>query len=404
MTSTLIPPTYQTQPLPTPTPPGRRRPGWGGVIAVGVGAAMVSSLLTAGVVTALEPNTAVATPTATASAGTGAATSPGVRTSGTTPDWVAVAAAVEPSVVSVRVAGRSGSGEGSGVLLDTKGHVLTNHHVIAEAAGGGEISIVLSDGRTFAATVVGSDPATDLAVLTITSPPAGLTAASFGDSAAAEVGEPVMALGNPLGLSDTVTTGIISAVNRPVTTSASQEQNPFGGASGESVVTNAIQTDAAINPGNSGGALVNARGQVIGITSSIASLGSAGTGGQSGSIGLGFAIPANTAKDIAAQLLASGSVQHAYLGVTLSEGTVTVAGAQRQAAIIESVAGGTPAAAAGLQAKDAVIALGGQSLDGPDSLVARIRELRPSSTVTLTVVRSGQTRQVPVTLAPRPQG
>ena len=280
----------------------------------------------------------------------------------------------------------------------------TSKKTLAEAAGGGEISIVLSDGRTFAATVVGSDPATDLAVLTITSPPAGLTAASFGDSAAAEVGEPVMALGNPLGLSDTVTTGIISAVNRPVTTSASQEQNPFGGASGESVVTNAIQTDAAINPGNSGGALVNARGQVIGITSSIASLGSAGTGGQSGSIGLGFAIPANTAKDIAAQLLASGSVQHAYLGVTLSEGTVTVAGAQRQAAIIESVAGGTPAAAAGLQAKDAVIALGGQSLDGPDSLVARIRELRPSSTVTLTVVRSGQTRQVPVTLAPRPQG
>ncbi|MBK7623096.1 MAG: trypsin-like peptidase domain-containing protein [Kineosporiaceae bacterium] len=371
------------------------------MIAVGVGAAMVSSLLTAGVVTALEPNTSVAAPTATSSTGTGAATTPRVTTAGTAPDWVAVAAAVEPSVVSVRVSGRSGSGEGSGVLLDTTGHVLTNHHVVAEAAGGGEISIVLSDGRTFAATVVGSDQATDLAVLTITSPPSGLTAATFGDSSAAEVGEPVMALGNPLGLSDTVTTGIISALNRPVTT-GSREQTPFGGASAENVVTNAIQTDAAINPGNSGGALVNARGQVIGITSSIASLGS-GSSGQSGSIGLGFAIPANMAKDVAAQLLASGSAQHAYLGVTLSEGTVTVAGAQRQAAIIESVSEGTPAATAGLQAKDAVIALGGQSLDGPDSLVARIRELRPSSTVTLTVVRSGRSQQVPVTLAPRPQ-
>jgi len=249
---------------------------------------------------------------------------------------------------------------------------------------------------------VGTDPTTDLAVLKLETVPSGLEAATFGNSAAVRVGQPVMALGNPLGLSDTVTTGIVSAVNRPVTTNASEQQNPFGGngAGAESVVTNAIQTDAAINPGNSGGALVDAQGQVVGITSSIASLGS--SGGQSGSIGLGFAIPANTAKSVAAQLISSGTAQHAYLGVTLSDGSVTMDGAQRQAAVIGSVSSGTPAASAGLQARDAVIAVNGQAVDSADSLVARIREVQPGTKVTLSVVRSGQSRQVDVTLTARP--
>ncbi|MBL8932153.1 MAG: trypsin-like peptidase domain-containing protein [Kineosporiaceae bacterium] len=401
MTFTLPPPTDQTQPLPA-VPPARRRPGWGGVIAVGAGAAVLSSMLTAGVITAVEPG---ASPAAVASSAPAAvdrssdrSTAPVATSNGV--DWVAVAAAVEPSVVSVQVAGRAGSGEGSGVVLDAQGRVLTNHHVISSALnGGGELAVTLSDGRTFAATVVGSDPATDLAVIGITDPPSGLTAAGFGDSSALRVGEPVMALGNPLGLSDTVTTGIVSALNRPVT-AGSREQSPFGnGAVAESVVTNAIQTDAAINPGNSGGALVNASGQVIGITSSIATLGG---GGQSGSIGLGFAIPANTAKDIAGQLIADGKATHAYLGVTLSEGTVTVDGALRRAAIVESVGEDTPAARASLEPGDAVTAIGGQGVDGPDSLIARIRELRPDSTVQLSVVRSGDAREVTVTLAARP--
>jgi len=412
MTDTLIPPvdpghstSHPASPSTPPAGPGRR-PGWGGVIAVGGASALLASLLTAGVVTQLDQPGSTTTSGTTTSSSVAPSPASGSSRTGTTsagqPDWVAVAAAVEPSVVSVRVSGRAGSGEGSGVVLDTSGHVLTNNHVVEAATTGGRIDIVLSDGRAYPAGIVGTDPTTDLAVLKLETVPSGLKAATFGNSAAVQVGQPVMALGNPLGLSDTVTTGIVSAVNRPVTTNASQQQNPFGGngAGAESVVTNAIQTDAAINPGNSGGALVDAQGQVVGITSSIASLGS--SGGQSGNIGLGFAIPANTAKSVAAQLISSGTAQHAYLGVTLSDGSVTMDGAQRQAAVIGSVSSGTPAASAGLQARDAVIAVNGQAVDSADSLVARIREVQPGTKVTLSVVRSGQSRQVDVTLTARP--
>jgi putative serine protease PepD len=319
-----------------------------------------------------------------------------VSGSATAPDWAAVAASVEPSVVSVRVDAGNGSGdEGSGVVLDATGHVLTNNHVIAAAGAGGSISVVLSDGRSYRATVVGTDASTDLAVLLLTSPPSGLTPARFADSAAVTVGQPVLAAGNPLGLADTVTTGIVSALNRPVTTSAS------GSATGSGrVVTDAIQTDAAINPGNSGGALVDAQGRVIGITSSIASLGT--SGGQAGSIGLGFAIPSNAARTVAEQLIATGTVQHAYLGVSIGDGTVTADGAQRQAAVVGAVTAGTPAAKAGLQADDAVVALDGRAIGGAESLIAQIGELSPGTSVRLTVVRSGRTIQIEVTVAARP--
>jgi putative serine protease PepD len=373
------------------------------VIAVGTGAAIVSSLLTAGLVTALDQNGAPASSTVSSTTAAPSAAAPLVAADGTTPDWVTVAATVEPSVVSVQVAGPSGSGEGSGIVLDTAGHVVTNNHVAADASGGGTITVVLSDGRSFAATIVGTDPSTDLAVIRLNAPPSGLKPAAFGDSSTVKVGQQVMAIGNPLGLSDTVTTGIVSAVDRPVTTGSSAQQNPFGGgtAASEPVVTNAIQTDAAINPGNSGGALVDAGGRVIGITSSIASLGSS-AGGQSGSIGLGFAIPANPAKDVATQLIENKTVEHAYLGVTLADAAVSVDGAQRQAAVIGSVTAGTPAARAGLRTRDAVIAVNGKALDSSESLVARVRELRPGTKVTLTVVRDGASQEVVVTLAARP--
>ncbi len=395
--------------LPPGPPTGRRgsgRPAWSGAAVVGVAAAVLSSLLTAGLVTALDDDPASPV-TSTSSASAPAGTSdPIVTGSSASPDWKAVASAVEPSVVSVRVAGQAGSGEGSGVILDTTGNVLTNNHVIASAAQGGRISIVLSDGRTYAATIAGRDPATDLAVVRLTDPPSDLTAATLGNSAAVEVGDPVMAVGNPLGLSDTATTGIVSALNRPVTTSAQQqEQGPLGGQGGsaqaEQVVTNAIQTDAAVNPGNSGGALVDAGGRVIGITSSIATLGSS-MGGPSGSIGLGFAIPINEAKTVADQLKQGETVEHAYLGVTLADGTATADGTQRQAAVVGTVSDGTPAAQAGLRAEDAIVAVDGRAIDSADSLVAQIRALRPDTRVTLTVVRDGASLQVPVTLAVRP--
>jgi putative serine protease PepD len=221
-----------------------------------------------------------------------------------------------------------------------------------------------------------------------------------------------MAIGNPLGLSSTATTGVVSALNRPVVTSdAPQQQNPSDGPQqqspsgaaqpqGEQVFTNAIQTDAAVNPGNSGGALIDSGGRVIGITSSIASLGAA-EGSQAGSIGLGFAIPANEAKDVANQLITTGTVQHAYLGVTLSDGTVTVNGAQREAAVVGTVSPGTPASNAGLQAKDSIIAIDGQPLEGADSLVAQVRAQHPGTTIDLTIVRDGRQSTIHLTLAAR---
>ena len=382
---------------------GRRGPGWGGVLAVGAGAAVLSSLLTAGIVdrTGDSGTTGNARPAAVSSA---QSASPLVTSSGKLPDWVSVAAAVEPSVVAVKVEATQGSGEGSGIILDTTGRVLTNNHVVAEGGGGGRISVVLSDGRAYPGSIVGTDPSTDLAVIKIDNAVAGLKPAIFGDSGAVRIGDPVMAAGNPLGLADTVTTGIVSAVNRPVSTQGQgggQGGSPFGGqARTEPVVTNAIQTDAAINPGNSGGALVDAGGRVVGITSSFASLSSGS--GQSGSIGLGFAIPINEAKQVADQLVKTGKVQHAYLGVGLQDSSVAVDGAQREAAVLGSVNAGTPSAQAGLKARDAVIAINGQRIDSSDSLVGSIRALTPGTKVTLTIVRDGKTLDIDVTLGVRP--
>ncbi len=339
--------------------------------------------------------------------GTGTPVSSSNTARATGSGWTAVAAKVEPSVVAVRVRSASGSGDlGSGVILDAKGDVLTNNHVVAAAAGGGSVQIALSDGRIYQASEVGADPTTDLAVIKLSATVSGLSPATFGDSSSVKVGQPVMAIGNPLGLTDTVTTGIVSALNRPVTTSAAQTPQGAGqpsGAASTKVITSAIQTDAAINPGNSGGALVDAGGDVVGITSSIASLDVSGSG-QSGSIGLGFAIPSDEARTVANQLISTGSVQHAFLGVTIGDGVTQVSGAHRQAAIIRSVSPGTPAANAGLRANDAIVALNGKPLDGADALVAQIRGLPPGTAVTLSVVRGGKQMPVKVTLATRTGG
>ncbi len=389
-----------------------RGPGWGGVIAISVMAALFSAVTTAGALTVLGGQGTTTDSAAQDEASSSAAAATG---KGAVPDWGAVATAAEPSVVSVRVgAGSQGSGgsgivlaessgEGSGIILDTRGRILTNNHVASAAGPGGSIGIVLSDGRYYKATIVGTDPSTDLAVIAMTKPPAGLKPAVFGDSAAVKVGDPVMAIGNPLGLAHTATTGIVSALNRPVNTGSS-EQNPLERSDlpqSEQVVTNAIQTDAAINPGNSGGALVDAAGRVIGITSSGASLPTSNDD-QTGSIGLNFAIPSNEAKNAAGQLISSGTVQHAYLGVTLADGVVAVDTAIRQAAVVGTVSADTPAAKAGLQAKDAIIAVNGQAVDGTDSLVDRVRALKPATVITLTIVRDGQKADLKVTLAVRP--
>ncbi|MBD5832108.1 trypsin-like peptidase domain-containing protein, partial [Janibacter melonis] len=242
-----------------------------------------------------------------------------------------------------------------------------------------------------------------LAVLTITDPPKELTPITFGASDSLAVGDPVMAIGNPLGLSGTVTTGVVSALDRPVSTSDSSSQDPFAQGQGETVVTNAVQTSAAINPGNSGGALVDASGRLVGINSSIASTGSS-SGGQSGSIGIGFAIPVDQARMIADQLITDGSAQHAFLGVTPSDGTAKSGSATRSGAKIEQVSQGSGAAKAGLEVGDLVVAVGDTPVTSAESLVAHVREEAVGSTVKLTVIRDGKSTQVDVTLGERTEG
>lgn len=307
----------------------------------------------------------------------------------------------EPSVVSIFVRGQTGAGEGSGVILDDSGHVLTNNHVVAAAVSGGQMQVSLSDARVFDAALVGADPATDLAVIAIQSPPKDLVPMPLGNSEAVRVGQPVMAVGNPLGLSDTVTLGIVSALDRPVTT-----QNEPGSPADEGVpvVTNAIQTDAAVNPGNSGGALVDAGGRLIGVNSSIATLG-ASDGGQGGSIGLGFAIPVSEARWVSHALINDGRVRHAFLGVLPLDAIAEIHGVPTQVAGLRQVIPNTPAARGGLRAGEAVAAVDGETVASAESLVAQIRERRPGTKVVLTVVdRSGATRDVPVEFGTRPDG
>jgi putative serine protease PepD len=324
------------------------------------------------------------------------------------PDWAAIASAVSPSVVAISVTSGQASGQGSGVIYDTKGHILTNNHVVTGAGAGSRLSVILNDKRTFGATIVGTDPTTDMAVIKLTNAPGDLKPIALGNASTIKVGDQVMAVGNPLGLAGTVTTGIVSALNRPVTTSDAQQQQPGDPtqqqqAASEPVVTNAIQTSAAINPGNSGGALVNGNGQLIGINSAIASLGSSGgSSSQSGNIGIGFAIPVNEARSIADQLIATGKATHPYLGVGSKDAVVADGSAKRAAAVLTSVVSGTPADKAGLQAGDAVTAVNGSSVDGSLSLVAQVRQHAVGDTVTLRVVRDGQARDLGITLTARP--
>jgi putative serine protease PepD len=344
----------------------------------------------------------------TAQTGSSAATSaaPVLQADASAPNWAVTAAAVSPSVVAIKVTSGQGGGQGSGVIFDTKGHILTNNHVVTAGGAGSQISVTLNDKRTYDATVVGTDPSTDLAVIALTNAPNDLKAIALGDANILKVGDPVMAVGNPLGLAGTVTTGIVSALNRPVTTSPQETSDPFGQqqqSAADPVVTNAVQTSAAINPGNSGGALVNASGQLVGINSAIASLGSSGgSSSQSGNIGIGFAIPVNEARSIAEQLITSGKATHAYLGVSSKDGVVADGSAKRAAAVLTNVRSGTPADNAGLQAGDAIIAVDGNSIDGSLSLVAQVRERSVGDKVTIKVVRDGQAKDVTLALTSKP--
>jgi putative serine protease PepD len=334
-------------------------------------------------------------PSGPSSSGSAASSAPAAP--GSAIDWTRVAAQTESSVVSISVVGRQGAGEGSGVVIDTEGHVLTNNHVVAAGVDGATVQVSLADASVLPAQVVGNDPATDLAVLKLTNLPPDTRPLPFGDSEKVEVGQFVMALGNPLSLAHTVTLGIVSALDRPVTTQAEGTSS-----ASEPVVTNAIQTDAAVNPGNSGGALIDGAGRLIGINSSIASLG-ASAGGQGGSIGLGFAIPSNQAKWVSQKLIQSGKVEHAFLGVSSQNAIVKVGGTAKETAQLTTVAPDTPAAKAGLQPGDSVLKVDDEIVAGSLALVAQVRERPPGTRVELTVAdRDGATRTVPVQFGTRP--
>lgn len=367
----------------------KKGPGWVALL----GAMLLTIGLTLGAVFYARPAMLRASTPTNLNGGT-VATVPASNSSGT--DWTDVAAAVSPAVVTIQAQGASSGGTGSGVIYDAQGDIVTNYHVIASALGGGQIQVTLADGRLYTASIVGHDRTTDLAVIRLDNPPSDLTVARFATSANLEVGAPVMAIGAPLGLSNTVTTGIVSALNRPVEVSVDEDSSSQDSqASSDLVVTNAIQIDASINPGNSGGPLFDATGAVIGINSSIKSL-SSSSDGQAGSIGLGFAIPSDLVVSIADQLIASGTASHGMLGVTVKAATTTVGSDTYVGAEVQDVSAGSGASAAGIRAGDVIVKVEGQEVTSPKQLIGYVRRYKAGDTVTMTIVRDGQTQDVSV--------
>jgi putative serine protease PepD len=299
----------------------------------------------------------------------------------------AVAAKVLPSVVKINVSGSQGSGSGSGIILSSDGEILTNNHVAAIAGDGGSMSVSFNDGSTAKAEVLGTDPLTDTAVIKAEGV-SGLTPATIGKSSDLKVGQSVVAIGSPFGLDSTVTSGIVSALNRPVDVGSDGQ--------GNSTTYPAIQTDAAINPGNSGGALVDLSGNVVGINSSIRTAGS--TEGEAGSIGLGFAIPIDEVMPIVDQMVKGETPTHARLGISVSNAASGSGAEVTDGAEVQDVTAGSTADDAGLAKGDVITKIDDHLIDSADSLVATVRSYRPGDKVTVTYEHGGDTKTVSLTL------
>lgn len=371
----LAPPRSRTAP--------KRRSSRAQIAAIALVAGLVGGAAGAGITTGLTTSATPAAPVTRAEAAS-------TRTvaSADSVDWAQIAEEVRPSVVAIETQSAEGGSAGSGFVIAEDGYILTNHHVIAGAT---HIQVTTSDGQIIAAEVVGSDPSTDLAVLKLAEVPDSLTVARIGSSDSLTVGEPVVAVGNPLGLSQTVTTGIISALDRPVVTGGEGQSNT-------SVVTNAIQVDAAINPGNSGGPLFNAAGEVVGVNSSIAAL-SGSNQNQAGSIGLGFAIPIDLAARVANDIIADGTVEHAFVGVSTTSKVVDVEGRSQVGATIAEVVPGSPADQAGLVPGDSITKINDDRIVSNTSLTGFVRQFAPGEDVVLQVVRrDGTVEDITLTL------
>jgi len=378
-------------PAVAPTGTDRRRTGGRGRIAAG---ALVLALAAGGVgggAVALLDNRAATGTTVGALSQTATGQPVAKAPDGTVQQ---VAAKVLPSVVQIQVVAGGSGGEGSGIILSADGMILTNNHVVAAAASGsGSITVSFNDGSTAPATIVGRDPSSDIAVIKVDGQ-SNLAPIALGSSSSLAVGQNVVAIGSPLGLAGTVTSGIVSSLNRPVRASGDTSS------AGQSSVLDAIQTDAAINPGNSGGALVNMNGELIGINSAIASLGASSPGAQSGSIGLGFAIPIDQARRVATELTKNGVATQAVLGVSVaSSGSPSSSAPTSKGATIGAVTPNGAAAKAGIAAGSVITKMDNRIIPDGDTLVAAVRSHAPGDTVTLTVADSGgATRTVQVTL------
>ena len=377
---------FPNQPNQTPVVT-KQKSGMTSHVVTAVVAALVSGALCLGVGFTAITNGWVHVPTSSSlsdvksnTSGSGSAKAK----SGTAVDWTAVAKEVSDSVVAIDVATSDGEAKGSGVVISDKGYIATNNHVIS---GAQQIQVTLASGAVYSAKVVGTDTTTDLAVIKLDNPPSDLKVAEFADSDNLAVGEAVMAIGNPLGYDDTATTGIVSALNRPVT--VTDDDN-------NAIVTNAVQIDAAINPGNSGGPTFNAAGQVIGINSSIAS--TASSSGTAGSIGIGFAIPSNLVKRVTNEIIDNGSVKHVALGITIKSSSVEADGVTRGCAQVQAVTDGGPASKAGVKAGDSIVAFNGKAVHNNYSLLGYVRASAMGDKVKLTVVRGGNTMDLEVTL------
>ena len=380
---------YPTDTLGDPRP--RREPGrWrAGLVAGLLAAGLLGGLTGGGLVAALDDDGGDGLTDRTASLGSGA---PSTQSVDRAPDSVAgIAGRVLRSTVSIRVRTPGGGGSGSGVVLRNDGYVLTNNHVVeAGVSSAARITVTVNgqEDRQLPARIVGLDPETDLAVLKLDGG-GSFVPATLGRSSDLVVGDPVVAIGSPLGLNGTVTTGIISALNRTVNVPGENGQQA-------TPLLNAIQTDAAINPGNSGGALVDARGAVIGINSAIATLGGTGTGDQGGSIGVGFAIPVDEARSVAEEIIRTGRATHPAIGV--EAGNEVADDGTKQGARLTRIVPGGAAAAAGLQVGDVIHKVGGTSVGSVDELILALRQNKVGDSVPLGYTRDGQSRRTDVVL------
>lgn len=302
--------------------------------------------------------------------------------------WAEVASKVSNSVVSIQAGSDNQEATGSGAVLDSEGHIVTNNHVVA---GAKSIMVTMSDGQIIEASIVGTDPSTDLAVIKLESLPAdGVNPIQFADSNDLVVGQGVMSIGSPLGYANTVTTGVISATDRPVVIATQGASNGYA-------ATDAIQIDAAINPGNSGGPTFDSTGKVIGINSSIASTST--NQSEAGNVGIGFAIPSNLVKSITSSIIKDGEAKHVWLGVSMSgqDATVTVDDVTRSGAQIVKITPGSPAEKSGFQVGDVIIGWNGEPVKNSSSLMSRVRSVALGENVNLTIVRNGKPMDLKVT-------